>query len=373
MRLPKICLSVILTVFCCCCTQTLVFADEEVSQEEILLIIDNALYSVPEDQPAPMIINDRVYVPLRLISTALGYDVQWQAENRQIIIGGTTTANAIWSANDNETIQIIVNNAILETTEETGQPFLTDSGFTMLPLRVVGTALNCDVKWEQGIVIVTSQPAAAPIDTASAAQGPLAKEYYGLSIFGQATASQAQIEAFLADKETALRQKASNTGTAFFAYPENIAGLYLELGKKYNIRGDIALAQALKETGYFQFQGSVQWFQNNYCGLGATGIALTGEEPLNGVDPLKALYLEGLHGLTFTSPALGVEAHLQHLYAYACTEKLPAGCDLVDPRFNYVQRGVSPRWVDLDGHWAVPGDGYGESILDDYWAPMLQY
>ncbi len=56
MRLPKICLSVILTVVCCYCTQTLVFADEEVSQEEILLIIDNALYSVPEDQPASMIV-----------------------------------------------------------------------------------------------------------------------------------------------------------------------------------------------------------------------------------------------------------------------------------------------------------------------------
>lgn len=56
-------------------------------EEEIVLIIDNALYTVPEDQPAPMIINDRVYVPLRLISTALGYEIQWQAESKQVVIG----------------------------------------------------------------------------------------------------------------------------------------------------------------------------------------------------------------------------------------------------------------------------------------------
>ena len=44
--------------------------------------------------------------------------------------------------------------------------------------------------------------------------------------------------------------------------------LYIEIGKKYNIRGDLAFAQALKETGYFQFYGSVQDFQNNFCSAG---------------------------------------------------------------------------------------------------------
>lgn len=372
MKLCKFGLSVVLLSALLCQAPVLALA-EEVPQEEIVLIIDNAIYAVPEDQPAPMIVEERVYVPLRLISSALGYDVQWQAESKQIFIGESTkTANNLRSKEEEE-IQIIVDGQILEMNEETGRPFLTESGFTMLPLRVVGNALACDVTWEPGVVIVAPIPQPVPVITPAEAQNVLAKEYYGLSIFGEATATQAQIEAFLADKEKALQQKAAISGTEFHPYPENIARLYLELGKKYNIRGDIALAQALKETGYFQFQGSVQWFQNNYCGLGATGIALTGEEPLNGVDPLKALYLEGMHGITFTSSALGVEAHLQHLYAYACSRELPTGCDLIDPRFIYVQRGVSPRWVDLDGHWAVPGDGYGESILDDYWQPMLQY
>ena len=372
MRVCKLGLSVILLGALLCQAPASAQA-EEAPQEEIVLIIDNALYTVPEDQPAPMIVNDRVYVPLRLISTALGYEVQWQPENQRIMIGSAETDATLKAPEGQEDIQIVIDGQLLETNEETGQPFLTESGFTMLPLRVVGDALNCEVTWEPGVVIVSPLPQAVPVITTVDDQTAVGQDHYGLAIFGEATATKAQMEAFLASKEPALRQKAAASGTEFHPYPDNIAGLYLELGKKYNIRGDIAFAQACKETGYFQFQGSVEWFQNNYCGLGATGIALTGEEPLNGVDPLKALYLEGMHGITFTSPAVGVEAHLQHLYAYACSQDLPAGCAIVDPRFIYVQRGVSPRWIDLNGHWAIPGDGYGESILDDYWKPMLQF
>lgn len=31
-------------------------------------------------------------------------------------------------------------------------------------------------------------------------------------------------------------------------------------------------------------------------------------------------------------------------------------------RFEGVSRGCAPRTVDLNGKWAVPGVGYGESI-----------
>ena len=129
----------------------------------------------------------------------------------------------------------------------------------------------------------------------------------------------------------------------FTPFPDNIAELYIEIGKKYHIRGDLAFAQALKETGYFQFYGSVQAFQNNFCGLGASGVENTGEEALNGVDPSRVYSIPGLHGLTFQTVADGVEAHIQHLYAYTTTDDLPAGCQLLDPRFGYVKRGVAEK------------------------------
>ena len=64
---------------------------------------------------------------------------------------------------------------------------------------------------------------------------------------------------------------------------------------------------------------------------------------------------------------------MQHLYSYATDEDLPNGVEKVDPRFNHYSRGVAKYWSDLNGRWAVPGDGYGESIINDYWQKMADY
>ncbi|MGX6443713.1 SPOR domain-containing protein [Neobacillus sp. K501] len=125
-----------------------------------------------------------------------------------------------------------------------------------------------------------------------------------------------------------------------------LGALYQTLGGYYGIRGDVAFAQALHETDYFRYTGDVRTEQNNYSGIGATG----GEQ----------------RGASFATPEEGVLAHLQHLYAYATTAPLPNQYNLVDPRFHLVQRGSAPAWVDLNGKWAVPGDQYGQSILNLY-------
>jgi N-acetylmuramoyl-L-alanine amidase len=121
---------------------------------------------------------------------------------------------------------------------------------------------------------------------------------------------------------------------------------YVTFGKEYGIRGDIAFAQAMHETNFFRFTGVVQPDQNNYSGIGATG--------------------GGVQGARFSNPEEGVLAHIQHLYAYASTNPLPNKHPLVDPRFNLVTRGSAPTWVHLNGKWAVPGDGYGQSIITLY-------
>ncbi|MCF6136289.1 N-acetylmuramoyl-L-alanine amidase [Pseudalkalibacillus berkeleyi] len=125
-----------------------------------------------------------------------------------------------------------------------------------------------------------------------------------------------------------------------------LADLYLEIGEKYGIRGDAALAQAIHETNYFRFTGTVKPEQNNYAGIGTT-------------DP-------NTPGASFASPREGVTAHIQHLYAYASTDPLPPGEKLVDPRFDLVTRGSAPTWTSLNGKWAVPGTTYGQLILSIY-------
>lgn len=99
------------------------------------------------------------------------------------------------------------------------------------------------------------------------------------------------------------------------------------------VRGDIVVAQAIWETGYFQYGGIVDANDNNYAGLGATGAVGVKEK--------------------FETPRLGIRAQVQHLKAYASTDSLVL--DLVDPRFKYVTRGSAKSVEELSGKWAVPG------------------
>lgn len=348
--------------------------------DELQLIINNQLYLQTEQQAGPQLVGDRVYVPLRLIGEALGYQVAWSEAQRQVRIATTDAVDTIIedgvAVAEDEPISILIDGTALTADDTMGAPFLAETGQTMIPLRLVGEALHCEVLWQDGVVIVTEivQPAVPDEVEETTEQQSEGQRYYGLTIQGSNIATAAQLNAYLDKKEADVRamMERNYPEQGFTPFPDNIAELYIEIGEKYHIRGDLAFAQALKETGYFQFYGSVQAFQNNFCGLGASGVENTGEEALNGVDPSRVYSIPGLHGLTFQTVADGVEAHIQHLYAYATSETLPAGCELLDPRFGYVKRGVAEKWVDLDGRWAIPGDGYGESIIKDYWLPAIE-
>ena len=131
------------------------------------------------------------------------------------------------------------------------------------------------------------------------------------------------------------------------SFDREIAKQFLAVGKVYGVRGDIAICQSIIETGWFRFDDgtAVRPEQHNYCGLGVTSPGMTGN--------------------SFATIKLGVTAQIQHLYAYACTKALPAGETLVDPRFNYVNRGCAPTWESLGGKWASASN-YGTKILQIY-------
>ncbi|AET66023.1 N-acetylmuramoyl-L-alanine amidase [Desulfosporosinus orientis DSM 765] len=126
----------------------------------------------------------------------------------------------------------------------------------------------------------------------------------------------------------------------------DIISYYKIHGERLGIKWGYAVAQMIRETGYLKFTGVVKAEQNNYAGIGAVG--------------------EGAQGATFSSESEGVLAHLEHLYAYAVKDPLPMGVPKVDPRFDLIERGSCPNWEDLNGRWAVPGDGYGENVVRIY-------
>lgn len=116
----------------------------------------------------------------------------------------------------------------------------------------------------------------------------------------------------------------------------NIAKAFFNIGPTYSIYPLYAISQSILETGWFKFEGSsVSPEQHNYCGLGATG--------------------GGVAGASFDTIEKGVEAQYQHLYAYGCTDALPEGVTIYDPRYNLVTRGKATTWEELTGKWAVPG------------------
>ncbi len=159
---------------------------------------------------------------------------------------------------------------------------------------------------------------------------------YDTAIIGTPLASQQQCVDYLLSV---------NPYPAISVSPKELVSYYYEEGEREGIRPDVAFAQALKETGFFRYGGTVTPDQNNYCGLGTTS------------SEVKGAY--------FATSQLGVRAHIQHLLAYASTRQ-PA-FPVVDPRYSLVRSvygtGTLGNWQDLNGRWAVPGDSYGQSIL----------
>ena len=101
---------------------------------------------------------------------------------------------------------------------------------------------------------------------------------------------------------------------------------------------DIAFCQMCVETDFLRFPGPLRPEQNNFATLA------------NGSGNLAR----------FDSAQLGVRAQIQHLKAYASTEPLVR--PQVDPRFDFVKRGVAPFVGQLAGLWSAD-PLYGQKIL----------
>lgn len=159
-----------------------------------------------------------------------------------------------------------------------------------------------------------------------------------VTIAGPAEATQEQMLAFI---------RRRNPQPKLTCTLEELVGYYYEEAGREGVRPDVALCQALKETGFFNYGGDVAPTQNNFCGLGATG--------------------KHTPGAKFATAQLGVRAHIQHLLAYSRLE--PPRVKVNDPRYWLVVNnhpeihGQITAWTGLNGVWAVPGKNYGQDIL----------
>lgn len=161
-----------------------------------------------------------------------------------------------------------------------------------------------------------------------------------VTILGESTRSASNLNAWLKSK----------------GCPE-YADMYIEHGKKYGVRGDMALFQSCLETGWFWRNGThfdVDPKQNNFAGLGATG--------------------NGVHGDYFPSPSVGIEAQIQDL-ALRCGVKIPKEHMLSEYArkvYDILVGYNDVYWSQLAGQWAADKEYWSsiQKIMNEYdsWA-----
>jgi hypothetical protein len=142
---------------------------------------------------------------------------------------------------------------------------------------------------------------------------------------------------------------------------DQLAQLFVEEGQAENVRGDLAFAQAIVETGGFRASPN-----NNFAGMGWCDSCSTGRR--------------------FPTARDGIRAQIQHLKNYADRYSLASG--LAYPpspywygsnpgqavrNFNtFFAKGWAPTWTDMgNGNWAT-AKHYSSAVLKVY-ADMVAF
>ncbi len=166
-----------------------------------------------------------------------------------------------------------------------------------------------------------------------------------------------------ADQLVAYYQKRSGLAyRASGATLQELAQMYVTEGNRYNVRGDIAFAQSIVETAWFNFpdNGMVRTYNNNFSGIGACDTCG--------------------NGFQFSSALSGVRAQLQLLRNYADgasrVTNIPDppvpelwGSNPVTAAYNfdhYFAKGRAPLWNNMgNGNWAT-APNYATVVLSVY-------
>jgi Mannosyl-glycoprotein endo-beta-N-acetylglucosaminidase len=159
-----------------------------------------------------------------------------------------------------------------------------------------------------------------------------------------------------------------------FAVPgisvRDLAQLFLSEGAAENIRGDIAFAQSIVETGYFGYVGSIVKPSNfNFAGMGACDSCNSGRQ--------------------FPSPLVGVRAQIQDLRNYADAKSRAADLRHAPvpewyayPSLNpttaaynfdhFFRKGKAPTWNQMGNGNHATSPSYGPAVISVYQS-MLVY
>jgi hypothetical protein len=193
--------------------------------------------------------------------------------------------------------------------------------------NVLVSAVEDDLEAAE-LVLVDAERGSAPrmFDRAAQDQG------WQLEIMGPSTFTADEVAAWYAEKG----QGGQTTEPVL-----DVVRYYVEEGQAEGVRGDVALAQAVLETGWFRNDDTRRF--NNYAGIGHCDSCPT--------------------GFQFPSARVGVRAQVQHLKTYVMRDPVFAS-PLVDRRL-YGPAACCQTWNELTGVWAT-NPVYGPTLLAIY-------
>ena len=213
----------------------------------------------------------------------------------------------------------------------------------------------------------TPEPTAAPEPTTPEPTTPV-PEHPGppgptddAPILGPASGTAAQAVAWLAAR--------ADAGYTDYDLGQIVAA-YRGVGESVGMDWFMAVAQMAHETGNLTSFWSLRP-QRNPAGIGVTG-QWSSTPPANAqgwaYNFQRSRWEAGISFATWADDA--VPAHLGRLLAYALRDDQANDAQraLIARALSYrslvTNRGAAPRWIDLNGRWAVPGTTYGQGIID---------
>ncbi len=138
------------------------------SSGDIALVIDGKTIS---SDAVPRIVSGRTLVPIRVISESLGWDVEWLAHKRQVLIlGGEREADDFVLLTVGDPKALVNGEERAIDPENPVAPMIVPPGRVMVPVRFVAEAFGSDVDWDgvERTVLITSP---RPVETVPDGQG----------------------------------------------------------------------------------------------------------------------------------------------------------------------------------------------------------
>jgi len=291
---------------------------------ELHIILDGTILDTAE--APPQIVEDRTFVPLRLISQELGYAVGYQPETSLVTVGDGVFTHIVGS-----TSITMADGSV----QDIGVASFIANDRTMVSLRLFASALGCEVGWssETGTVSITSPQTETPEQPTLPAK-TVENAYYGFALDIPGNWEESLIDdehtGFIIDtgSENALLMVTGEFTPAY--YSEEFLDMLLEEygylpitfadGEEgwllddvnfgeidfIRIRGDVLV------SFYIQFDASTSWLEDNFDIIVDSGASLTLTDP-EGIPPEIDLEDEDVPELVITSKAI-VEGVIDDAY-----------------------------------------------------------